>query len=90
MLSELWKNKRLFYQLYNIDKETAQRYRQWPCPHCGGPLLPTITANHGENLKEYLNSILFNSAFAVVPKDVAAGCLRLPPAFWEEKFTGLQ
>lgn len=38
MLSELLKNKRLFYQLYNIDKETAQRYRQWPCPHCGDPL----------------------------------------------------
>ena len=38
MLSELIKNKNLFSHLYKIDKETAERYRQLPCPHCGGPL----------------------------------------------------
>lgn len=38
MLSELIKNKNLFSHLYEIDKNTAERYRQLPCPHCGGPL----------------------------------------------------
>jgi hypothetical protein len=38
MLSELIKNKNLFSHLYEIDKKTAERYRQLPCPYCGGPL----------------------------------------------------
>jgi len=38
MLSELIKKKSLFSHLYKIDKETAERYRKLPCPHCGGPL----------------------------------------------------
>jgi len=38
MLSELIKKKNLFSDLYEIDKNTAERYRQLPCPHCGGPL----------------------------------------------------
>ena len=38
MLSELIKKKNLFFHLYEIDKSTAKRYRQLPCPHCGGPL----------------------------------------------------
>ncbi len=38
MLSELIKNKNLFSHLYEIDKNTAEQYRQSPCPHCGGPL----------------------------------------------------
>jgi len=38
MLSELIKKKTLFSHLYEIDKNTAELYRQLPCPHCGGPL----------------------------------------------------
>jgi len=38
MLSELIKKKNLFSHLYTIDKQTAEDYRQLPCPHCGGPL----------------------------------------------------
>ena len=38
MLSELLKKKSLFYHLYKIDKETAEQYRQLPCPYCGGSL----------------------------------------------------
>ena len=38
MLSELIKNKNLFSRLYEIDKSTAEQYRQLPCPYCGGPL----------------------------------------------------
>ena len=38
MLSELLKNKSLFYHLYTIDKNIAEEYRQMPCPFCGGPL----------------------------------------------------
>jgi hypothetical protein len=38
MLSELIKKKNLFSHLYEIDKKTAERYRQLPCPYCGGPL----------------------------------------------------
>lgn len=38
MLSELLKNKSLFYRLCDIDKITAEQYRRMPCPHCGGPL----------------------------------------------------
>jgi len=38
MLSELLKNKNLFYHLYTIDKNVAEQYRQMPCPFCGGPL----------------------------------------------------
>lgn len=38
MLSELLKNKSLFYHLYTIDKDIAEQYRQMPCPYCGGPL----------------------------------------------------
>jgi hypothetical protein len=38
MLSELLKNKSLFNQLYIIDKEIAEQYRQMPCSYCGGPL----------------------------------------------------
>jgi hypothetical protein len=38
MLSKLIKKKNLFSDLYEIDKKTAERYRQLPCPHCGGPM----------------------------------------------------
>lgn len=38
MLSELLKNKSLFYQLFLIDKEIAEQYRQMKCPYCGGTL----------------------------------------------------
>lgn len=38
MLSELIKKKNLFSHLYEIDKNTAEQYRQLPCPHCSGPL----------------------------------------------------
>lgn len=38
MLSELIKKKNLFSHLYTIDKQTAEHYRQLPCPHCGGSL----------------------------------------------------
>jgi len=38
MLSELLKNKNLFYQLFLIDKEIAEQYRQMKCPYCGGTL----------------------------------------------------
>lgn len=38
MLTKLIKKKNLFSHLYKIDKNTAERYRQLPCPHCGGQL----------------------------------------------------
>ena len=38
MLSEHLKKKSLFYRLYTIDKETAERLKKEPCQHCGGPL----------------------------------------------------
>ena len=38
MLSELLKNKSLFYDLYTIDKDIAVQCRQMPCPFCGGTL----------------------------------------------------
>jgi hypothetical protein len=38
MLSELLKNKNLFYHLYTIDKNIAEQYRQMPCSYCGGAL----------------------------------------------------
>jgi len=38
MLSEVLKNKSLFWDLYKIDLTTAELYRQKKCPHCQGPL----------------------------------------------------
>lgn len=38
MLSELLKKKSLFHNLYTIDKNIADKYREKPCPYCGGPL----------------------------------------------------
>jgi hypothetical protein len=38
MLSELLKKKSLFHRLYTIDKQSAKKYKEMPCPHCSGPL----------------------------------------------------
>ncbi len=38
MLSDLLKNKSLFYRLYLIDKKVAEKYRKKPCPYCNSTL----------------------------------------------------
>jgi len=38
MISEVFEKKSLFWDLYALDKLTAEQYQKRPCPHCGGPL----------------------------------------------------
>lgn len=38
MISEVLGNNSLFLNLYELDKLTAQQYREKRCPFCGGPL----------------------------------------------------
>ena len=38
MLSKILKSERFFFQLYKVDKEIAEEYRNKKCKHCGGPL----------------------------------------------------
>lgn len=38
MLSELCQKATLFYLLFQIDRDLAEKVRAARCPHCGGPL----------------------------------------------------
>lgn len=38
MLSELFQKSSLFYLLFKIDKDLAEKARTARCPYCGGPL----------------------------------------------------
>ena len=38
MLSDLLKNSKFFFQLFNIDRHTAEECKKKRCPYCGGPL----------------------------------------------------
>jgi len=38
MLSDVLKNSQFFFQLYNIDRQNAEKCKEKRCPYCGGPL----------------------------------------------------